>query len=283
MGQGGGGGARGGRGKRGGQSQQSLSRDVQISKKISWLLRHGAQKEGLHLDKAGFVNVAELLNHHTFRSMKVTFSEVRDVVETNDKQRFTMAPILQDSQQDDVGVTIEPSEAVSEDPKDYLIRANQGHSLKIESEGLLQAITQDNLPQMAVHGTTRSAWTLIVASGGLKPMGRNHVHFATGLPSGFKSVVDQDQPNVEAPVISGMRNSSSILVYLDIRKAMESGMKLWISDNNVILTEGNEQGLVPLEYFERVEDRSGEGVLVENGQIIKTAPSHWVRKAKGRG
>lgn len=220
--------------------------------------------------------MAEVLNNRNLRSLKVTFDELRQIVEENDKQRFTMVPVSE----------VEESEGqqtplASSDPKDYLIRANQGHSLKVEAEDLLHPITSENLPETAVHGTTHAAWPLIVASGGLKPMGRNHVHFASGLPAGFKSIIDQSSTDVAAPVISGMRKSSTVLMFLDIDKAMEAGIKFWLSDNGVILTEGNEDGIVPLDFFKRVEDRTGEGVLLEDGKIVKEAPPKW--KGKGNG
>jgi len=266
-----------GRGGRGG-GRGPLPRNVQVSKQISWLLRHGAEQEGLKLDANGFLGVEEVLNNRKVRSLKVTFDELRDIVEDNDKQRFTMIP---KSGAD----SVEEAEAAkaSDKPQDYLIRANQGHSLKVESEGLLKPITSENAPSTAVHGTTHAAWPRIVASGGLKPMTRNHVHFASGLPSGFQALADTGDATVEAPVISGMRKSSTVLMFLDVAKAMEAGLKLWISDNGVILSEGNAEGLIPLEGFKRVEDRTGEGVLLEDGKVIKTAPASWEAKGKGRG
>lgn len=38
-----------------------LSREVQVSKKISWLLRHGAEKEGLQLGPGGYINVKDVV------------------------------------------------------------------------------------------------------------------------------------------------------------------------------------------------------------------------------
>lgn len=166
----------------------------------------------------------------------------------------------------------------SNDPADYLIRANQGHSLKVASESLLTPITEENLPSTVVHGTTHSAWPLIVATGGLKRMTRTHVHFASGLPAGFSS---EDKDGSAAPVISGMRNSSSVLVYLDIKKAMEAGVKFWVSENGVILSEGDEKGIIGLQFFSKVEDRTGgQGVLVENGAVVKEAPESWSKSKK---
>ncbi|KAF2773193.1 hypothetical protein EJ03DRAFT_155912 [Teratosphaeria nubilosa] len=248
-----------------------LPRDVQVSKKLSWLLRHGAEQEGLTLGAGGFLNLQDCLNNRKVRGLKPTFEEIKQLVADNDKQRFTLKPIDEDH-------------ATSTNAKDWLVRANQGHSLKLETEGLLQPITAENKPEVAVHGTTHAAWHLIVASGGLRPMTRNHVHFACGLPAGFTSIVDNDSPTTtsSAPVISGMRQSSTILIFLDVDKALQADIKLWMSENRVILSEGNAEGLVPLEVFRRVEDRTGEGVLVEDGRVVKEAPASWA-KGKGRG
>lgn len=236
---------------------------------MSWLLRHGAEEEGLQFLEGGFLNLSDVLFNRKFKSMKVTFGEIKEVVAADEKQRYTMVPTP-------------GADATSEKPADFLIRANQGHSVKaVESEGLLKPVTKENMPTAAVHGTTHAAWGLIVASGGLKVMGRNHVHFASGLPAGFKSVIEQDETTeTAAPVISGMRKTSTVLVFLDLAKALDAGLVFGISDNGVVLTEGNKEGLVPLEFFKRVEDRTGFGVLVEDGKVVKDAPESW---SKGKG
>ena len=245
------------------------TRATQVSKKMSWLLRHGAEEEGLQFLEGGFLNLSDVLANRKFRSMKVTFAEVQAVVAADEKQRYTMLPAKAEA------------DANSDKPADFLIRANQGHSVKMESEGLLKPVTKENMPASAVHGTTHAAWGLIVASGGLKAMGRNHVHFASGLPAGFKSLAEEGESAGDAaPVISGMRKTSTILIFLDLAKAMDAGLVFGMSDNGVVLTEGNKDGLVPLEYFQRVEDRTGLGVLVQDGKIVKEAPEGW---AKGKG
>jgi 2'-phosphotransferase len=249
-------------------NREPPSRATQVSKKMAWLLRHGAEEEGLQFLEGGFLNLSDVLANRKFKSMKVTFAEIKDVVAADEKQRYSMVP------KDD-------ADASSDKPADFLIRANQGHSVKMEDEGLLKPVTKDEMPASAVHGTTHAAWSLIVASGGLKAMGRNHVHFASGLPAGFKSVVeDGESAGDAAPVISGMRKTSTILVFLDLAKAMDAGLVFGMSDNGVVLTEGNKEGLVPLEFFQRVEDRTGLGVLVQDGNIVKEALESW---AKGKG
>lgn len=249
-------------------NREPPSRATQVSKKMAWLLRHGAEEEGLQFLEGGYLNISDVLANRKFKSMKVTFPEIREVVAADEKQRYTLL--------------LKPDvDATSDKPADFVIRANQGHSVKMESEGLLTPVTKENMPAAAVHGTTHAAWGLIVASGGLKPMARNHVHFASGLPAGFTSVVEQDEKTeAAAPVISGMRKTSTILVFLDLAKAMDAGLEFGLSDNGVVLTAGNKEGLVPLELFQRVEDRTGLGVMVENGKIVKEAPESW---SKGKG
>ncbi|KAF4555656.1 RNA 2'-phosphotransferase-like protein [Elsinoe fawcettii] len=249
-----------------------------------------------------------LLSNRNIRSLKVSLEELKELVETNDKQRFSLVPAAYAAAPHGNSATVDatvsradpssgslnagqPGPIHSKDPRDYLIRANQGHSIAIDSESLLTKIEASDAPTTCVHGTTHHAWTLIVKSGGLKRMTRQHVHFAAGLPKGFKSISDIDaaaeaslqEKAAVAPVISGMRNSSTILIFIDIKKALEDGLKFWKSANDVLLTEGNDDGLVPLTYFKRVEDRTGgQGVLLEDGQILKEPPAEWATKGSGQ-
>ncbi|TID23999.1 tRNA 2'-phosphotransferase 1 [Venturia nashicola] len=281
--------ARGG----GGGGRGPMTREVQVSKKMSWLLRHGAEKEGLVLGSGGYMSVHDVLQNRNLKSLKVTFAELRSIVESNDKQRFSMIP-KSEVPTDLTGapVTAEASatpiafEMDNDDASNFLIRANQGHSIKVEEEGLLEPITLDlELPSVVVHGTSHKAWPQIVSCGGLKRMTRNHVHFASGLPAGFEILEGANDTSSEArkePVISGMRNTSAVLIFIDIKKALEGGLKFWKSANGVILSEGNESGLVPLAYFARVEERKrGVGVLVKDGEVVNELPEALTRGGDG--
>jgi 2'-phosphotransferase len=102
-------------------------------------------------------------------------------------------------------------------------------------------------------------------------MTRTHIHFASGLPAGFKSVDEEDGEKEKQPVISGMRNSSSVLVYLDAEKALNAGLKLWRSANGVILCDGNEDRIIPVDLFKRVEERKkAGGVLLRDGKVVES-------------
>jgi 2'-phosphotransferase len=66
----------------------------------------------------------------------------------------------------------------------------------------------------------------------LNKMSRTHIHFAS-------------EPNA----ISGFRASSSVLIHIDTVSAMSDGIKFFMSDNGVILSEGP----IDLKYFSKIE------------------------------
>jgi 2'-phosphotransferase len=241
------------KGRRGGRGGGGQSRDVQISKALSKLLRHDADKEGIALDKEGYAALDAVMNWKRIKSLKPTFADIQNAVTENAKQRFTLRP------KPDLDPIPDDKDT---EPSHWLIRANQGHSIKLDSADLLTPITLEagNVPETVVHGTYYAFYPLIVASGGLKRMTRNHVHFSLGLPD-------------ERGVISGMRGDAEILVYIDIVKSLKDGMHWWLSDNGVVLTEGNADGYVPTKYWKRVEGRRQDiGVLWEDGKEIAELP-----------
>ncbi|XP_050463430.1 tRNA 2'-phosphotransferase 1 [Cataglyphis hispanica] len=133
-------------------SKNQNKNDIVLSKKLSYLLRHGAIKEGLNIKPNGFVAVNELLNklHH------YTIDDIKRIVENNNKQRFTL---------DTINGVLE-------------IKANQGHSISKINELTLKVL--DNAEFDIIHGTYFKYWTTIKVEG-LSCMKRNHIHFAKGL------------------------------------------------------------------------------------------------------
>ena len=186
-----------------------------LSKTLTWVLRHKAVELGLKIRDDGSVPVEDLLKLPNLNH--ATLEQVRYVVEHNDKQRFNL---------------------FTENNKEY-IRASQGHSgdvgKKISDEKLLTKIL---LPlDTCIHGTNIKGWNAI-KNEGLKTMGRKHIHFAIGDT--------QDEK-----VISGFRNSSRILIYIDMKKAMDDGIEFFMSSNRVILSSGKD-GVIAPKYFKNV-------------------------------
>ncbi|KAJ6939725.1 tRNA 2'-phosphotransferase 1-like isoform X2 [Populus alba x Populus x berolinensis] len=209
-----------GRGRgRGGSSKDKIDA---LGRLLTRILRHKASELNLNMRSDGFVKVEDLLklNMKTFANVPLrshTDDDVKEAVRKDNKQRLSLL----------------------EEGEELLIRANQGHSIKtVESESLLKAILSPEEISVCVHGTYKKNLDSILESG-LKRMQRLHVHFSSGLPA-------------DVGVISGMRRDVNVLIFLDVKKALEEGMKLYISDNRVILTEGFD-GTVPVKYFERIE------------------------------
>lgn len=101
--------------KRGHGGRRDDDPDVQISKNLSYLLRHGALKEGLNIDKAGFVLLDEILGKQWYKSRKVDVAKIRHIVDTNEKKRFELK-----TEADETGTPV------------LYIRATQGHSLQVK-------------------------------------------------------------------------------------------------------------------------------------------------------
>jgi 2'-phosphotransferase len=190
---------------------------------VSTFLRHRAPDPQCGVDIApdGYVRVAALLAWPALRG-KLTGADLRAMVERCPKQRFSIVERPREP----------PSPAL-----EPWVRANQGHSYfegsRLDPSLMLSPVLSAADAPTAVHGTSRASLELITASGGLKPMGRTHVHFARGLPG-------------EDGVISGMRARSQVHLYLNVPAALREGLALFKSSNGVILTPGNRNGLVPM-------------------------------------
>jgi len=127
---------------------------IELSKTLSWLLRHGAREAGVSMDAAGWVPVAEVLRH-----MRIDRSTLEHVIETNNKSRLEIAGDR--------------------------VRACQGHStenMPVTCEALEASWQPYTAGGSLWHGTTVEA-TEPIAREGLWPQKRTHVHLAPSLES----------------------------------------------------------------------------------------------------
>ncbi|XP_033148354.1 tRNA 2'-phosphotransferase 1 isoform X10 [Brassica rapa] len=176
----------GGRGGGGGNDRIDA-----LGRLLTRILRHMATELRLNMRGDGFVIVEDLLNLNLKTSANAplkshTIDEIREAVRRDNKQRFSLV----------------------EEDGELLIRANQGHSVTtVVSEKLLKPILSPEEAPVCVHGTYKKNLESILASG-LKRMNKLHVHFSCGLP-------------IDGEVISGMRRDVNVLIFLDIKKALE--------------------------------------------------------------
>lgn len=116
---------------------------LEVSKYLSYVLRHAPESVGLKLDAGGAVSITELIAR---ASISLTRKQIEDVVAHNEKKRFTI-----DGDR---------------------IWANQGHSIEAEV-----AVTEVVPPQFLFHGTSSRKGD-VIREEGLKKMNRNYVHLS---------------------------------------------------------------------------------------------------------
>lgn len=57
-----------------------------------------------------------------------------------------------------------------------------------------------------------------------------------------------------------MRKSSQILIYINVQKALDARIHFYLSANGVVLTDGDEKGILKPGFFDRVTTVRGEPV-----------------------
>ncbi len=122
-------------------------RKTEISKFLSYVLRHNPSAIKIELDEAGWTSAEQLVVR--VRKRYPEFNEVvlHEIVQTDAKQRYAMSH--------------------------GEIRAQQGHSIDVVAVGTVKAP-----PEILYHGTTHEKWTGIQADTAIRPMSRQHVHLS---------------------------------------------------------------------------------------------------------
>jgi RNA:NAD 2'-phosphotransferase (TPT1/KptA family) len=169
---------------------------VKKSKKLSYILRHGADKLKIKMSRTGFVECSLLSDYFTL-------SELYQITDSCPKKRFEIT---------DFGNIPH-------------IRCVQGHSLNI-------APTITEYFGDCVHGTNLIAYEQI-KSQGLSRMNRKHIHFSMSKEK--------------------CRFGSTCFIYINVKKAYADGILFLVAKNDVILSEGNNDGFIPPDYFLKVE------------------------------
>lgn len=129
---------------------------VKVSKYLSRHLRHAPADLGLTLEPGGWVEVDALLAGCHDAGFTLTLDELEEVVERNDKQRFSF------------------------DATGTRIRANQGHSVEVDLQ-----LEPTPPPDVLYHGTSDNVVEEILQTG-LQRMRRHHVHLSTATPTAQK-------------------------------------------------------------------------------------------------
>jgi len=123
-------------------------RAVKVSKYLAKYLRHAPQELGLTLQPGGWVPVDDLLAAAEKNGFPISYDELVECVETNDKQRFAF------------------------DMSGELIRANQGHSIEVDLQ-----LEEREPPETLYHGTVERFLPSILEEGLIRGK-RHHVHLS---------------------------------------------------------------------------------------------------------
>lgn len=128
-----------------------------ISKFLSLVLRHQPDYINLKLDANGWADIESLIIKAKTKNIELSLSELKNIVETNDKQRFAF--------NNDI----------------TKIRANQGHSIKTINLQL-DAVEP---PEILYHGTV-AKFLSAIQENGLQKRSRQHVHLSTDIETATK-------------------------------------------------------------------------------------------------
>ena len=169
------------------------------SKFLSYVLRHNPAEIDLELDENGWASITQLISNANAKGKDITRELIEQVVITNDKQRF----------------------AISDDGK--MIRANQGHSVKIKLD-----LEPSVPPAVLLHGTAEKNLGLITSCC-LNKMSRHHVHLS--------------ECEKTASAV-GRRYGKLVLLEVDTIKMISDGYEFFKSENNVWLVDS-----VPSQYI----------------------------------
>lgn len=199
---------------------------IKISKCMSWYLRHGAGSGGTEPLDNGWSTVDNLA-----KVCQCPAATILEVAANNSKNRFEVSG--------------------------NKIRARQGHSIEVATETLYTPLelseataTRAGGRWWVVHGTSFSRLGALRAIGywqdkhrtvcielgdeqdrvGLKCMTRTHIHMSPNTRDRWHSWYD-------------------IEVWVDVEAAQAAGIKFELSSNGVVLSRGNEYGVIPARFL----------------------------------
>ena len=131
------------------------NRKIEISKFLSYVLRHNPSAIEIALDRDGWVTIGELVERVKQRYPDFDEAVLSEIVREDGKRRYAVSG--------------------------RQIRAQQGHSVDVRPVGMAQSP-----PDLLYHGTTQENWAAIQAEGTIRPMSRQHVHLSTDVKTAFQ-------------------------------------------------------------------------------------------------
>ncbi|MEG0367879.1 MAG: RNA 2'-phosphotransferase [Coprobacillus sp.] len=166
--------------------------DTNISRYISLILRHKPDVIGLQLDNQGWGSVEALLKGLNDKDNNVTMNDLERIVREDDKQRYSL------------------------NKDKTMIRANQGHSIKVDL-----GLKDIKPPKILYHGTGKKYLDSILKYGIVKK-NRQYVHLSDNLNTAM---------NV------GKRHGEVVVLRIPAERMYMDGVKFYLSENKVWLCD----------------------------------------------
>lgn len=172
----------------------SIINYLQLSKEISYALRHAPWEYELELDDDGWVSVEQLLISLKENSKweSVTIQDLEHMIQNSDKKRHELV--------------------------DGKIRALYGHSISMK---ILKESAEP--PAILFHGTARRFWKSI-ENNGLLPKGRQYVHLSNDIETALQVGKRHDDKPVILEIDAKKAWNEGIKFYL-------GNDKVWLADN----------------------------------------------------
>lgn len=165
-------------------------------------MRHKPESIGLQLNEYGWADVTQLINNLNEAGKNINFGILKEIVETDNKNRFSF------------------------DDSFKRIRANQGHSIKINL-----GYKPQQPPDILYHGTA-TRFVDSIHENGLIKQNRHHVHLSL---------------DIEIATNVGKRHGKPFVFEVDTKQMHEDNHLFFISENGVWLTD-----YVPVKYLKPV-------------------------------
>ena len=167
---------------------------LQLSKEISYALRHAPWEYELELDEDGWVRVEQLLTalNESDKWENVTLEDLEHVIENSDKKRHELV--------------------------DGKIRALYGHSIP---KKIVKESTEP--PAILYHGTARR-FIESIESKGILPKGRQYVHLSNDIETALQVGKRHDDRPVILEIYAKKAWDEGVEFYL-------GNDKVWLADN----------------------------------------------------
>ena len=163
-----------------------------ISKTLSYILRHGAIKYNIDIDKYGYIKTDDILNLAQFKEL--TLDDIFEIVYNDSRGRYT----------------------IKESLDTFYVKANHGHSILMPNHGM-KDISDSDKYKIVTYNTTYDEWLLIKQNSGLKKGHGNYIEL-----------------HISGNYNSNYQQHNSVIIYINLKKAMNEGIKFKISSSGKI-------------------------------------------------